>query len=124
MRNRLAILATAAVLPLTGVASLAAAGSAAADPNNKTVTVTGRVADCENDASPVSVTITTSKESQTDDSGTVASNNRYSVTFKNVAKKGRDAVATVTCKDDSYTDAFKITRPADTSTTFQRNIEP
>ncbi|MEU2435842.1 hypothetical protein ACFY9A_12710 [Streptomyces rubradiris] len=124
MRNRLAILATAAVLPLTGVTSLAAAGPAAADPNKATVTVTGRVADCENDASPVSVTITTSKEAQTDDSGTVTSNNRYSVTFKNIARKGRDAVATVTCKDDSYTDNFRIMRPADTSTTFTRNLEP
>jgi hypothetical protein len=124
MRNRLAILATAAVLPLTGVASLAAAGPAAADPNKATVTVTGRVADCENDTSPVSVTITTSKESQTDEGKTVARNNRYSVTFKNIARKGRDAEATVTCKDDSYKDNFKIMRPADTSTTFTRNIEP
>jgi hypothetical protein len=124
MRNRVAILAITVLLPLTGAATLAAAGQAGADPNNPKVTVAGSVDDCENGESPTKVVVTTSKESQTDKRKTVAQNNDYSVTFKNISTKGRAATATVTCKGDSYEDNFTIKRPAGASTSLDRDIEP
>lgn len=124
MRNRVTILAITVLLPLTGAATLAAAGQAGADPQSPTVTVSGSVDDCDNGESPTKVTITTSKESKTDKRTTVAKNNEYSVTFKNISTKGRAATATVTCKGDSYTDDFTIKRPAGTSTTLDRDLEP
>ncbi|GGW24243.1 hypothetical protein [Streptomyces alanosinicus] len=125
MRNRVAILVVAAVLPLTGAVSLATAGTAGANPNSKTVTVTGSVEDCESGGSPKQVTIGTSKESHTDDSPNVKNQSKYSVTFHNITKKGRDATVLVTCQDgDTYTDGFKIMRPAGTSTTMEQDISP
>ena len=57
MRNRLAILTFAAVVPLTGAASLAVAGQAAADPNKSTVTLAGSVDDCPNGTTATKVSI-------------------------------------------------------------------
>ncbi|WP_406007426.1 hypothetical protein OG440_15615 [Streptomyces sp. NBC_00637] len=125
MRNRLAIFTVAALLPLTGGASLAIAGQAVAAPPPPVVTVTGTVDDCDDDASPEEVTIATSKESKTDDTG-VKSSNKYSVNFKNIPKKGRSATATVTCVGGStYTQDFKINGAQGTTPVTQKvHLEP
>ncbi|WP_327429083.1 MULTISPECIES: hypothetical protein [unclassified Streptomyces] len=124
MRNRIAILAVAAVLPLTAAVSLAAAGPAGADPNSKTVKVTGSVEDCESGSSATQVAISTSKESFNDNSPNVINNATYSVTFHNISKNGRAATVVVKCQDGtSYTDGFTITRPT-TGTSITHAIEP
>ncbi|QJT03326.1 hypothetical protein G9272_26105 [Streptomyces asoensis] len=125
MRNRLAIIAAAAVLPMTAAISLAAATQAGADPNSKTVVVTGAVEDCPNGTPPNKVTITTtkSKEVRTDKTD-VDDTGEYSVKFTKIAKAGDNGTAKVTCTGDSYTDTFKIKRPTDpNSLTQEQDIE-
>ncbi|MFI5689593.1 hypothetical protein [Streptomyces sp. NPDC051636] len=125
MRNRVAILAVSAVFPLTGLASLAAAGPAGADPNSKTVTVQGSVDDCEDGTSPATVSITTGQETRRDSGPDVGDSGAYKVTFKNVSKKGVKATATVTCEEGAkYRDTFTLKRPLGTSTTQTVNLEP
>ncbi|MDQ0582679.1 hypothetical protein [Streptomyces rishiriensis] len=125
MRNRLAVLTIAALLPLTGGASLAIAGQASAAPPPPAVTVTGTVDDCEDDSSPEEVSIATSKETKVDDTG-VKSSNKYSVKFKNIPKKGRDATATVTCVGGSkYTQEFRVNGAQGTEPVTQKvHLEP
>ncbi|MFI5678105.1 hypothetical protein [Streptomyces cellulosae] len=113
MRNRVAILAVASVLPLTAVASLAAASQAAADPQSGEVVVTGTVGDCNSGESPQSVAITAGGETVTDKNPGVQNAGVYSATFQKIPGKGIAAVATVTCADnDTYTVKFNIKRPA------------
>lgn len=119
MRNRVAILTIAAVLPLTATASLAAASQAVADPRSGEVVVTGVVDDCENGDAPLRVQITAGQETSTDENRGVRTN-AYSATFQNVPKDGVAARATVTCEDDSYEERFKIKRPAKAGDLVQR----
>ncbi len=107
MRKRLAILTVAAVLPLTGGASLAVATQAgAAPPPPPQVTVTGKVAACEGGSDADEVSIETSKETKAVD---LKGSNKYTIVFKKIPKAGRDATATVTCEDgNTYTDEFNI----------------
>jgi hypothetical protein len=124
MRNRLAILTIAAVLPLTGGASLALASQAgAATP--PPVTITGTVDDCVDGSSPVKVSVATNHGTQVDKKGVKASN-EYSVTFKNIPKKGRDATATVTCVSKAtYTQGFHINgAPAAAAVEQEVDLEP
>ncbi|MEV5901330.1 hypothetical protein OG613_26190 [Streptomyces sp. NBC_00015] len=125
MRNRLAILAAAAVLPLTAAVSLAAATQAGANPNSPVVTVTGSVEDCPNGTTPNKVTITTNAESRTDKTD-VDDTGEYSIKFTKITKAGNSASVTVNCGTaSSYKgDSFKIKRPADAnSTTQEHDIE-
>ncbi|MFD7939815.1 hypothetical protein ACFV4T_35760 [Streptomyces sp. NPDC059755] len=112
MGNRLAIIAAAAVLPLTAAASLAAATQAGADPTNPRVVVAGTVGDCDNDNPPTEVQFTVGKEAPSDDSPGVENDGVYKVIFKNIPKKGVKGQAVVTCEDDTYTQKVTITRPA------------
>lgn len=112
MRNRLAVIAVAAVLPLTAAASLAAATQAGADPKSPRVVVAGTVADCDNDNPPTEVQFTVGKESPSDDSPRVEDDGVYKVTFKKIPSKGVKGTAVVTCEDDSYTQKVTIKRPA------------
>ncbi|MFF2503445.1 hypothetical protein ACFVTY_08725 [Streptomyces sp. NPDC058067] len=111
MRNRIAILSATAVLPLTIVASLAAANQASADPKSQEVVVTGAVDHCNNDTAPRSVQITTSNETSTDVNRGVRRAGAYSVTFQTVPRNGSAATATVTCRHDSYQVHFTVQRP-------------
>ncbi|GGQ82708.1 MULTISPECIES: hypothetical protein [Streptomyces] len=124
MLNRLAILTVATLLPLGGGASLAMASQAAPAPLAP-VTITGTVDDCDSGSSPTKVTVSTTHGSQTDAKG-VKNSNEYSVTFKNIPKKGRDAKATVTCADKTkYTQEFRIDGGPDaTPVTQEVNLEP
>ncbi|MFJ7043703.1 hypothetical protein CTU88_41220 [Streptomyces sp. JV178] len=123
MRNRIAVLAVAAVLPLTAAASLATATQAGADPKSPKVTVKGSVDDCSDGTSAVKVTIKTVQESRTDKSPDVEDNGEYSIALKKVPAKGQKAKATVTCEEGAtYKDTFTLKRPAGTSTTLD-NID-
>lgn len=124
MRNRVATLAVAAVLPLTAVASLAAASQAGADPNSKRVVVTGSVDDCPDGSGAVSVSITTNRETRTDRGTDVEDAGKYSITLKNVPVKSQKATATVICETDSYKVPFTLRRPAGAGTTLTVNLEP
>ncbi|WP_031486737.1 hypothetical protein [Streptomyces bicolor] len=125
MRNRVAILTVAAVLPLTVVGSLAAANQAGADPNSPKVTVTGSVDDCEDGTSPVRVTIKTAQETRTDKSTDVVDTGEYTITLKNVPKKSQKPTATVTCEEGAtYKQTFSLKRPAGTATTLPVDLEP
>ncbi len=121
MRNRVAILAVASVLPLTAVASLAAASQAAADPQSGEVVVTGSVGECNSGESPQSVAIKAGQETITDKNPGVQNAGAYSVTFQKIPGKGAPAVATVTCADnDTYTVNFTVKRPATADDLVQR----
>ncbi|MEV5899935.1 hypothetical protein [Streptomyces sp. NPDC052127] len=124
MRNRLAIITVATLLPLGGGASLAMASQAAPAPLAP-VTITGTVDECVSGSSPVKVTVATAHGSQADTKG-VKSSNEYSVTFKNIPKKGRNATATVTCADKTkYTQGFRIDGGPDANPVTQEvNLEP
>ncbi|MFG3034288.1 hypothetical protein ACGFZJ_38030 [Streptomyces sp. NPDC048253] len=126
MRNRLAIISAAVVLPLTAVASLAAATQAGADPKSGTVVVTGQVEDCPNGASPNKVTISTDQESRVDNKD-VDTTGQFAIKFTNIAKTGSQTKkVTVNCGSaTSYTaDNFKISRPAGTDEfTVEHDIE-
>ncbi|EKX66075.1 hypothetical protein Sipo8835_31965 [Streptomyces ipomoeae] len=125
MRNRVAILAVAAILPLAGAAGLATSQATAAQ-TRPPVTVTGTVDDCENGTSPIKVSIKTSQETKVDSSG-VKNSNEYSVTFKKIPAKGRQATATVTCEQnkDSYKQTFRIDgAPGNQPVTQEENLEP
>jgi len=111
MRNRVAILAITVVLPLTAVASLAAANQAAADPRSGEVVVTGLVDDCDNGRAPLQVQITAGQETSTDVNRGVRRAGAYSVTFQDIPRRGIRARAIVTCRNDSYVDRFRIERP-------------
>src|SRR3954469_8085515 len=107
MRKRVTLLAIAAVLPLTGAATLGIAAQATAAAPGKVV-VTGTVDDCEDGGSPTKVSIKTSQETKVDSRGGKNSN-EYSVTFKKIPTKGRNATATVTCDTKStYKQGFRI----------------
>lgn len=124
MRKRV-ILALAAVLPLTGVATLAGASQAAADPTKPRVVVQGTVEDCEDDTAPVKVTIKAkNNETGFDDSPRVEDDGKYKITFKNIPKKGVKATATVECEVDSYERDFTIKRPPGTKLIQTFNIAP
>ncbi|MFF1439508.1 hypothetical protein [Streptomyces sp. NPDC058295] len=112
MRNRLAIIAAAAVLPMTAAISLATATQAGADPKSPRVVVAGTVEDCDNDNPPTEVQFTVGKEAPSDDSPRVEDDGLYKVTFKNIPKKGVKGQAVVTCEDDTYTQKVTIKRPA------------
>ncbi|MET7457541.1 hypothetical protein ABZT03_37960 [Streptomyces sp. NPDC005574] len=125
MRKRLTILAIAAVLPLTGAATLAAVSQAAADPASKTVVVKGSVDDCDNGSGARQVTITTTKESRTDKGTDVEDSGEYSITLKNVPSKSQKAKVTVTCEDKTtYQDSFTLKRPSGKTTTLPVDIAP
>lgn len=124
MRNRLAILTVAAVLPFTAAASLAAASQAGADPNSPKVTVTGSVDDCKDGSSPIRVTIQSAQEKRTDKSPDVEDNGEYSVALKKVPTKSQKATATVTCETDSYAQKFTLKRPAGKGTELPVDLEP
>jgi hypothetical protein len=124
MRKRV-ILALAAVLPLTGVATLAGASQAAADPTKSRVVVQGTVEDCEDDTAPLQVTIETKKnEVGVDSTPRVEDDGKYKVTFKNIPKNGVKATATVECEEDSYSTSLTIKRPPGTKLTQTFNIAP
>ncbi|MEU6555727.1 hypothetical protein ABZ915_36585 [Streptomyces sp. NPDC046915] len=127
MRNRIAILAVAAALPLTGVTALATAGPAAADPNSSVVTVSGSVDDCAGGASPVKVSMTAGSETRVDNRTDLANTNSYSVTFTNIPKNtmGTTAIAIVSCANgSSYTaKSFTIMRPNGTVTSMDRVLK-
>ncbi|MHB9860785.1 hypothetical protein [Streptomyces sp. YIM S03343] len=131
MRNRLAILTAAVVLPLTGATSLAVAGQAGAAPPPGNVTLFGTVDDCDDNSSPTQVTIkaTTSAgviETKTDNS-LAGTNNSYSVTFKKIPKTGATGKATVTCEsDDTYKPKQFTIKGAPTSDPVKQkqNFEP
>ncbi|MFF4401349.1 hypothetical protein [Streptomyces sp. NPDC001480] len=127
MRHRIAILAVAAALPLTGVTALAAAGPAAADPGSGVVTVSGSVDDCADGASPVRVSMTAGSETRVDQRADLADTNDYSVTFKSITQdpRGTMAVAIVSCANgSSYTaKSFTITRPNGTATSMERHLQ-
>ena len=131
MRNRLAILTVAAVLPLTGAASLAVAGQAGAAPPPGPVTLSGTVDDCDDGSSPTEVKIkaTTSAgviETKTDNS-LAGTSNSYSVVFKKIPKTGATGKATVTCEsDDTYkAKDFKIKgAPSEDPVKQKQNFEP
>ncbi|RVU22353.1 hypothetical protein EOT10_23270 [Streptomyces antnestii] len=121
MRNRIAILCATAILPLTAVASFAAANQAAADPASGEVVVTGSVDDCGTGSAPRSVQISTNLETQTDGNKGVVRAGAYSVTFQNIPRhKHVRATALVTCRDDSYTDHLTIQRPPTSGDLVQR----
>ncbi|WP_405770841.1 hypothetical protein [Streptomyces sp. NBC_01538] len=109
MLNRLAILTIAALLPLTGGASIAAASQAEAHAPLGQVTVSGTVADCESGSSPSEVTITAGSETKVDNSLS-GNSNSYAVTFKKIPKSGTvTGKPTVTCEDDSQYASKDIT---------------
>ncbi|MET7575290.1 hypothetical protein ABZT04_43590 [Streptomyces sp. NPDC005492] len=124
MRNRVAILAAAAALSLTGATALGAVSQAAAATPGPVV-VTGTVDDCADGGSPTKVSIKTSKETKADTSG-VKNSNEYSVTFKKIPTTGRNATATVTCDTkDTYTQDFRIDgAPGAAKVTQTENLEP
>ncbi|KOV76819.1 hypothetical protein ADL01_16135 [Streptomyces sp. NRRL WC-3618] len=121
MRKRITILAIAAVLPLTGVATLAATGTAGADPAKAKVTVQGSVDECDNGNPPEKVLITapgvTPKD---DDDPDMPNTGKYSITLTDVPKnkgKGVKALATVTCEGGgTYSKTFTLKRPPGTTT--------
>jgi hypothetical protein len=126
MRKRV-ILALAAVLPLTGVATLAGASQAAADPAKSRVVVQGTVEDCEDGTAPLQVTITAKNvenETRTDSSPRVEDEGKYKVTFKSIPKNGVKATAKVECEEDSYTTTLTIKRPPGTKLNQTFNISP
>lgn len=127
MRNRLAILAVAALLPLTAGASIAAASQAGAHAPIGKVTVSGTVEDCENDSSPSSVKIKAGSESKVDNSLS-GNSNSYSVVFKKIPTGGSaQGKPTVTCEDDTtYKSAtFTIKGSPDANSVKQKqNLEP
>ncbi|MFJ9024521.1 hypothetical protein ACIRPU_31795 [Streptomyces sp. NPDC102259] len=126
MRNRLAILTVAALLPLSGVAaSVAVAGQAQAVTIGP-VTVTGTVEDCNDGSSPDSVTIKAGTESKTDNS-LAGNSNSYSVTFKKIAKNATvTAKATVTCEsEETYKQNFPLKgSPSTDPVKRKQNLEP
>ncbi|MER5200656.1 hypothetical protein ACWGA9_13365 [Streptomyces sp. NPDC054950] len=124
MRNRIAVLAAMMVLPLTGVATLATAGSAGADPQSGKVQVTGNVGDCKNGNSPIRVSITAGQEKKSDKRATVEDSNEYAVNFQKIKASGQAAVATVTCVGSEYTHKFTINRPPTASTIQEEDLEP
>lgn len=123
MRNRFAVLAVAAVLPLTGAISLGAAGQAAAATPPGKVVLKGMVDDCEDDSSPAKVSIKTSREAF---SRNVSATNEYSITFKQIPAKGRLASAVVTCDSKAtYTQTFRINGSPNSNTVTQdQDLEP
>ncbi|MEV6947671.1 hypothetical protein AB0N07_38125 [Streptomyces sp. NPDC051172] len=132
MRSRVAILAVTAMLPLTAVASLAAADQAAADPRSGEVVVTGTVDDCENGQPPRTVQITAKTNPRItliDQNPGVGTAGAYSVTFGNIPKgknnNGVKGTVVVTCQNDNYTDGFRIKRPPGEGDLVQRqDLQP
>ncbi|GGS44465.1 hypothetical protein [Streptomyces cinerochromogenes] len=125
MRNRVAILALAAVLPLTGAATVTAASQAVADPGSPNVTVKGDVDDCSNGSSPTVVSIKSAQEARKDKSPSVTDAGEFKVTFKKVPTKAQMATATVTCDDGrAYTQTFTLERPEGTNTTLAVDLAP
>ncbi|MFI7500163.1 hypothetical protein ACIBVL_17010 [Streptomyces sp. NPDC049687] len=126
MRNRLAILTVAALLPLTGAAaSLAVAGQAQAVTLGK-VTVFGTVDDCDDDSSPDTVKIKAGSETKTDNS-LAGNSNSYSVTFKKIGTNATvTAKATVTCESGAtYKQSFDVKGSPNTDTVKRKqNLEP
>ncbi|MDX3453944.1 hypothetical protein PV396_18660 [Streptomyces sp. ME02-8801-2C] len=127
MRNRLAILTVATLLPLTAGASLAAASQADALAPIGKVTLTGTVEDCDSDSSPTDVKIKAGTETKVDNS-LAGNSNSYSVTFKKIPTGGTaTGKATVTCEDETTYKAanFTIKGSPNTSTVKQKqNLEP
>ena len=127
MRNRLAILIVATLLPLTGGASIAAASQAEAPAPIGKVTVFGTVDDCDSGASPDSVKIKAGPETKVDNS-LAGNSNSYSVTFKKIPTGGTaTGKPTVTCEDGTKykSENFTIIGSKDSSTVKQReNLEP
>ncbi|MEU5596925.1 hypothetical protein [Streptomyces sp. NPDC020298] len=127
MRHRIAILAVAAALPMTGVTALAATGSAAADPQSGVVTVSGSVDDCSDGSSPVKVSITAGSETRVDNGTGLADTNSYSVTFSSITANQQGAMATaiVSCaKGSSYAArSFPIKRPMGAVTSMNRDLQ-
>ncbi|MGW7256938.1 hypothetical protein [Streptomyces sp. NPDC054834] len=127
MRNRIAILAVAAALPMAGVTALAAAGPAAADPRSGVVTVSGSVDDCADGTSPVKVSITAGSETRVDQGTDLADTNSYSVTFTSITENETGAMATaiVSCeKGSSYAaKSFTVKRPNGTGTSMNRDLQ-
>ncbi|MFD9002385.1 hypothetical protein ACFV0T_15640 [Streptomyces sp. NPDC059582] len=126
MRNRLAILTVAALLPLTGgAATFVTAGQAQAVTIGK-VTLTGTVQDCDDETSPDTVKIKAGTETMADNS-LAGNSNSYSVTFKKIAKNATvTAKATVTCEgEDSYKQSFQLKGSTSTDPVKRRqNLEP
>jgi uncharacterized membrane protein len=126
MRNRLAILAVATLLPLTGGVSIAAASQTEAHAIGK-VTVYGTVEDCDSDASPDSVKIKAGTETKVDNSLS-GNSNSYSVTFKKIPTGGSvTGKPTVTCDDETKykSDPFTIKGSPNSSPVKQKeNLEP
>jgi hypothetical protein len=124
MRKRV-ILALAAVLPLTGAATLTGASQAAADPTKSRVVVAGTVEDCEDDTPPLEVKIAAkNNETKVDSTPRVEDDGKYKVTFKSIPKNGTKATAEVTCEADSYSTTLTIKRPPGTKLTQTFNIAP
>lgn len=125
MRKRV-IVALAAVLPLTGVATIAGASQAGADPTKPRVVVTGTVQDCEDDTAPLQVTITAKNgETGVDAQPRVEDDGIYKITFKKIpAGAGTKATAKVECEEDSYSTPLTIKRPPGTKLTQTVNIAP
>ncbi len=125
MRKRV-IVALAAVLPLTGVATIAGASQAGADPAKPRVVVTGTVQDCEDDTAPLQVTITAKNgEVGVDAQPRVEDDGIYKITFKKIPSgAGTKATALVECEEDSYSTSLTIKRPPGTKLTQTFNIAP
>ncbi|MEW2114926.1 hypothetical protein AB0945_06995 [Streptomyces sp. NPDC005474] len=127
MRNRLAILTVATLLPLTGGVSIAAASQTAAHATIGPVTVSGTVDDCDSGASPDSVKIKAGPETKVDNS-LAGNSNSYSVTFKKVPTGGSvTGKPTVTCDDETKykSDPFTIKGSTNSSPVKQKeNLEP
>ncbi|MFF5531525.1 hypothetical protein ACFY71_03465 [Streptomyces cinerochromogenes] len=125
MRNRVAILAFVAVLPLTGAATVTAASQAVADSGSPNVTVKGDVDDCPNGGSPTVVSIKSAQETRKDKSPNVTDAGEYKVTFKKVPTRAQSVTATVTCDDGkSYTQTFTLERPEGANTTLAVDLAP
>ena len=127
MRNRLAILTVAMLLPLTGGAAIAAASQAEAHVTIGKVTVSGTVDDCDSGASPDSVKIKAGTETKTDNS-LAGNSNSYAVTFNKVPTGGSvTGKPTVTCEDETKykSDPFTIKGSPNSSPVKQKeNLEP
>ncbi|MET7474299.1 hypothetical protein ABZT17_08050 [Streptomyces sp. NPDC005648] len=131
MRNRLAILTVAAVLPLVGTSSLAVAAQAGAADTLGQVTLSGTVDDCDNGSSPTvvkikAVTSAGAIETKTDNS-LAGSSNSYSVVFKKIPKTGATGKATVTCEDDTTYKPAQFTingAPTTAAVKQKQNLEP
>ncbi|MEU5282231.1 hypothetical protein [Streptomyces asoensis] len=126
MRNRLAILTVAVLLPVSGVAASVAVASQAQAATLVKVTVTGTVDDCDDESSPDTVKIKAGTETKTDNS-LAGNSNTYSVVFKKIAKNATvSAKATVTCEGgDTYKQTFNLkgSTTAD-PVTRKQNLEP